>query len=73
MEISLRLTMVRQAVIRTDGQYRGQQAAGIKYCVLICSSALVIYPCGYMYSAKEVISEWEVASDRWCGARSQKA
>lgn len=56
--------MVRQAVIRTDGQYRGQQAAGIKYCVLICSSALVMYPCGYMYSAKEVISEWEAASDR---------
>ena len=36
-------------------------------------SELVVYPRGCMYSAREVTNAWEVGSDRWHGALSQKA
>ena len=40
---------------------------------LCAGSELEVYPCGCVYSAKEVTNEWEVGSDRWHGAISQKA
>lgn len=39
---------------------------------LRAGSELVVHPRGCVYSAKEVPNEWEVGSDRWHGATSQK-
>lgn len=39
---------------------------------LRAGSELVVHPRGCVYSAKEVPNEWEVGSDRWHGATSQR-